>query len=206
MFSFDCKPNKKKYIMKKTNLIFAFIVLFFAIAACNLKSSSEKKDEKPLGKLSFSNASAYNDFIIGEQEKIVKASLSLADAIRSRVNEDIRDSYKKFGIQAKWSLDTIKMMDAYNGNSSFRDEAIVFFQFYNNIYQKEYKRMIALVMKDADKVTDLDKSRLKQIQLSVAADENKLDNAFTQAQEKFASENNLKIEKNNLQNKIDKMK
>lgn len=192
--------------MKKISSFFIASILLSTIIACHSKNSSANKNDKSSGKLTFTSASAYNDFIIGEQEKIVKASLSLADAIRSRVNEDIRDSYKKFGIQAKRSLDTIKMMDAYNGNSSFRDEAIVFFQFYNDIYQKEYKRMIALVMKDADKVTDLDKSRLKQIQLSVAADENKLDNAFTQAQEKFASENNLKIEKNNLQNKIDKMK
>ena len=178
-----------------------FIGVFFTISSCNLKPS----DKKPTNKLSFSNAVDYNDFIFKEQEGIVNSAMSLSEALQSGRSDIINIKYKKFGSQAKHSLDNVKLMDAFNGNTSLRDEATRLFQFYFSLYQNEYKEMIRIILKNDNISTKSDKLRLSEIQQQVAIKESRLDSAFAIEQSKFAVANNMQIMQSEMQNKIDSL-
>jgi hypothetical protein len=200
-FVFLLKFKKKN--MKKINYILVAFAMIIAITACKPKTSSDKKDSE--NKITFSSATEYNDFIINAQGKIINSVLSLADAMNAGKNDVVKEKYKAFGEQTKKALDTVKLMDEYNGNSGFRDESIRLFQFYYDIYQHEYKEMIDIVVKEADKITDQDRTRITEIQESVTKKETVRDSAFAAAQDKFAKDNNMQIIKNDIQDKIDNM-
>ena len=187
--------------MKKPNLLLAFVILLFTISACNLKSS----DKKTSNKLTFSNAVDYNDFIFKEQEKIVNSAMSLSEALQSGKSDVINIKYKEYGEQAKSSLDTVKQMGAFNGNTSLRDEATRLFQFYYSLYQNEYKEMIRIILKNVKIATKQDKSQLTKIQQQVEIKESRRDSAFAIEQSKFAAANNMQIMQTEMQNKIDSM-
>ena len=190
--------------MKKLSFIYAAFILLLTVVACNSKSSSDGKDQSS-EKLTFSTAIEYNDFIIGQQEKVIKAVLKLSDVMNANPinNNDLKANYNVFGKECKKALDTIKKMDSYNNNTGFRDESIRLFQFYYDIYEKDYKELIDIIVK-GDKITEADATRMLQIQESITKRENKRDGKFAAEQNKFASENNMQIIQNDLQKEIDK--
>jgi hypothetical protein len=191
--------------MKKRNYIFVAFILICTIAACKSKSSSDNKDEVKSGKTTFTTAVEYNDFIIGQQEKVIKAVLSMSDVMNAEKinNDDLKARYADFGKECKRALDTIKTMDEFNGNKAFRDEAIKLFEFYYEIYQKDYKELVDILVK-GEKIADADVARMKEIQESITQRENVRDGAFADAQNKFAAENNMQIVPNDVQKQIDK--
>ena len=189
--------------MKKLNYILSAFILFLAFSACKPKNGADSGDNKDSDKLTFPSAVEYNDFIISQQENIVKSLLSLADAMNAGVNDDIKSKYELFGKQCKKSLDTIKKMDSYNNDTAFRDESIKLFQFYYDIYQKDYKEMVDIIIK-GDKIDEKDMTRLEEIKESITKRENERDGAFADAQNKFAKENNMQIIPNDLQKDVNK--
>lgn len=193
--------------MKKINFILAACILMLTIAACQSKSSSDSKDDKKSDKATFSTAIEYNDFIIGQQEKVIKTVLKMSDVMNVTPinNEDLKARYNDFGMECKKALDTIKTMDEFNGNKAFRDESIKLFEFYYEIYQKDYKELIDILVK-GDNISEADVNRMKEIQESITKRENVRDGAFANAQNKFAAENNMQIIPNAVQNEIDQKK
>jgi hypothetical protein len=182
-------------------------VLIFTIAACKSKTSADSNDDKKSDKTTFSSAVEYNDFIIGQQEKVIKAVLSMSEVMNAEKinNDDLKAKYEVFGNECKKALDTIKTMDEFNGNKTFRDESIKLFEFYYEIYQKDYKELIDILVK-GDKISEPDITRMKEIQESITKRENVRDGAFAEAQNKFAAENNMQIVANDVQNQIDQKK
>jgi|GEM_PF-710390 len=190
--------------MKKLNYLLVAFVLVFAIAACKSKTSTDNNNDKKSNKTTFATAVEYNDFIIGQQEKVIKAVLSMSDVMNAEKinNDDLKAKYDVFGKECKKAMDTIKTMDEFNGNKTFRDESIKLFEFYYEIYQKDYKELVDILVK-GDKISKADIARMKEIQESITKRENVRDGAFAEAQNKFAAENNMQIVPNDVQNQID---
>lgn len=190
--------------MKRLSYLLITLVLIFTIAACESKTSTESNDNKKSDKTTFATAVEYNDFIIGQQEKVSKTILSMSDVMSTeKINyDDLIARYNDFGKECKKALDTIKTMDEFNGNKAFRDEAIKLFEFYYEIYQKDYKELANILVKGKN-VTNNDLSRMKEIQESITKRENIREGAFADEQNKFAVENNMQIVPNDVQNQID---
>ena len=190
--------------MKKFNYILVAFALLSTIVSCKPKTSADSSDDKN-SKTAFTTAVEYNDFIIGQQEKVIKAVLSMSDVMNAEKinNDDLKAKYEMFGTECKKALDTIKTMDEFNGNKNFRDESIKLFEFYYEIYQKDYKELVDILVK-GDKISEADIARMKEIQESITKRENIRDGAFAEAQNKFAAENNMQIVPNEVQNQIDK--
>ncbi|MFH0893455.1 MAG: hypothetical protein V2A54_03375 [Bacteroidota bacterium] len=190
--------------MKKILFLIPVIAMF--AMSCNNSGDSKSSDNKDSVKAEprFASATEYNAFIIGEQTKIINTILDLSASFEKDEEKVIRDKYAAFGKQTNLSLEEVKKLEAYNGNTEFREAAIKLFGFYKEIYDKDYKTLIDIVCLK-DKATKKDLKKLDKIVEDVTLKEKEFDSLFASAQNKFAAQNNMKIKKNEIQDKIDNM-
>ncbi|MFH0865571.1 MAG: hypothetical protein V1904_05225 [Bacteroidota bacterium] len=163
-------------------LLFAAIIMLF-ISSCGSKSGNSSD------KLSFSSAVDYNNFIIGQQENIVNKMNELSEAIDAENYTDATTKQEELVKQCKSGIDSVKALDAYNGNTAFRDEAVTLFNFYKEISEKEYKEMLDILKKENIAETDI--QRMEEIRQDISKRENERDEAFGKAQKTFYKENDI---------------
>jgi hypothetical protein len=187
--------------MKKLFTIGTSILALFIITSCS-SGTDKSKEEKKSDKLTFSSAIEYNDYIVKLQEKTIKATLRLGEVMGGGDAEAIKKSFNDFGTQAKASLAELKKLDSFEDNSDLRDKGLKLFQFYVDIYEKDYKEMIDIITKE--KVTPKDQKRVDEIVAKVSKEEMGFDQDFAAAQQAFAKKNNMKIIENGIQKEIDK--
>lgn len=143
----------------------------------------------------------YNDTIIKEQAKIIELMFELVAKIETDLDgcEDVR---LKTIIQCDSSILQVSKMEPYDGDASMKNTAIDLFNFYKKAYKKEYKEMIE-ILQLGENITQADMDRITFLNAELAEKETKLDSAFQGAQAAFAKKNNIIIEDNKLQKKID---
>ena len=144
----------------------------------------------------------YNDAIIGEQTKITKAMIEMANYFAPDIekSELLRKELVK---QCDASIAALKKLPAYEGDTKFRDAGVNLFQFYKEISAKEYKEMIDILRKENIQTSDID--RLTVLEEQISKREQPLDEAFQKAQEAFAKKHNLSLYENEVQDKIDQL-
>jgi hypothetical protein len=168
--------------MRTFTLFFAAVIML-AISSCGSKSGSSSD------KLTFSSAVDYNNYVIGQQEKIVNKMNELSDAIDAETYDVANTKREELVKQCVTSIDSVKALDAYNSNTGFRDEAVVLFTFYKAISEKEYKEMLDILKKKD--ITETDLARMNEIKEDITKRENERDGAFATAQNTFYKENNI---------------
>lgn len=168
--------------MRTINLFFAAIIML-VIASCGSKSASDK--------LSFSTAVEYNDFIIGQQELILEKHKACTDAIDANNMQDAKIRLDLLAKQCKASVDTLNKMDAYNSNTAFRDAGIKLFSCYKDFAEKGFKEELEIMSKP--QITPEDENRINQIEDEFSSKEGDLYSTFIDAQNKFASENDMQL-------------
>ena len=142
----------------------------------------------------------YNDAIIDEQTDISRLMIEMANAFSSDLMES--EKYRiKLARQCEVSVDKIKKMPDYKGNTRFRDAGVALFSFYKNISEKEYMEMIAILQKE--QIDESDYEKLAQIEQQIGLREEPLDEEFQEAQQAFAKEHNLSLYENEIQKEID---
>lgn len=151
----------------------------------------------------YASAISYNDYIINRQTEVVKivfrvndemkTDLTTADqtlnAVVSLINKDITE---------------IEGMPEWKGSTSLRDNALALFQFYKVGCGNYYRRIIA-IQKDGE-VTAAEETELSQLVNKINNTEGPLNAKFQKAQQEFGSQNGMKVQKNELQDKIDEMR
>ena len=143
----------------------------------------------------------YNDTIIKEQTKIIELMFDLVAKIETDLDgcEAIR---LKTIVQCDSSIQFISKMEPYDGDASMKNTALDLFNFYKKAYQNEYKEMIE-ILQLGDQITEKDMARMTSLNEELAKREATFDSAFQGAQAAFAKKNNIMIEDNKLQKKID---
>lgn len=173
--------------MKKYLLLPVVIILF---AACKTKTNMGTNG------VTYKTPLEYNEYIISRQMQLQKditeytagAQISIEEADKG-LDKMIRD--------ASVSLKDIEEMPAYNGDSSFRNAAIVLFTFYKTDFSTDFKDMHQIKRKvEGGTGTDEDQQKLEKFSDVVSAKEGPLDARFKEAQTKFAKDNNLTIIEN----------
>jgi hypothetical protein len=169
--------------MKKT----LYLMAFLALMACGQKKPAMTPIE-------------YNDAIIGEQTNISRLMIEMANSFSSDLSAS--ETYRiKLANQCKESVDKIKKLPDYKGNTRFREAGVALFSFYKDISENEYKEMIAILRKEQIDQSDID--RLTQIEQQIGLREEPLDGEFQGAQQAFAKEHNLSLYENEIQKEID---
>ena len=143
----------------------------------------------------------YNDTIIKEQAKIIELMFDLVAKIETDLDgcEAVR---LKTIVQCDSSIQLVSAMEPFDGDASMRNTALDLFKFYKKAYENEYKEMIE-ILQLKDKITPDDMARMTSLNDELAKKETSLDSAFQGAQAAFAKKNNIIIEDNKLQKKID---
>ena len=180
--------------MKKTASIFCVsLVLFFT--ACN-------RPVKGKNGVVYSNAVAYNDYIVNRQTEVMKLIFRVNDEMKTDMNTADQTLTSAVALINK-DITEIEGMPEWKGNTSLRENALGLFRFYKVAFGDYYRRIIA-IQKDND-ITKAEEAELKQLVAKIDESEGPLDTKFQKAQQEFSSQNKMRIEKNELQDKIDDM-
>jgi hypothetical protein len=91
----------------------------------------------------------YNDKIVSHQRKVYKklerTVNSLKEYLSGNSAERVEKQYEDLKEQAKESLEVVRNMPDFKGNTAFRDEAVQLFQFYLDITENELRELIDLL-------------------------------------------------------------
>jgi hypothetical protein len=139
----------------------------------------------------------YNNQIINQQKKIIDKMNNLESTF-TKTNRDSQAMDAKLlelEEQIEKSLAYVNEMEAYEGDSSLKDAAIVLFEFYQSITRNEFQSMIDILKLDQGEITQSDIDYLTQIEQDITKRESDLITELDEIQQKFAGTHGFKIEK-----------
>lgn len=164
-------------LMLKTLVIFALTgLLLFVSCSQHTARSGDKQFYTPV---------EYNDFIVDQQNAIIKRMIKLTATYDSGSNSEVRIQFDSLVKQSDISLTNIKRLSDYEGDSSLKLQAEQLFEFYNHIFYNEYRQMVEIFLKGSD-ASDEDITELNRIVQSVRVKEEALNRSLGLAQNVFA--------------------
>ena len=171
------------------------IVLAFSIIACN-------QPVKGRNGVTYKSAVQYNDYIVGRQTKLMQHVLDFAKA--AAIDLDSAETMlAEYTSETAVTIEDIKGMPAYKGDTSLRDAAVRSFSFYKNVFQNDYTRILQ-IRKKGDEMTNEEMEEMKSIVDKITREEEGFDKSFHNAQKNFADKNNMKLAENEMQKKFEK--
>lgn len=168
-----------------------FLLISLCITTCSIAQNKSK---------TFSSAVDYNNYIVYKQQDVGNQVLKFSSVKELKQKEQVIDAAIPKIVQY---VKDIKNMPAWKGNTEFRNASAALFQFYAKIFSTSYKQIIHL---QYDGLTQEKENKIKQIASDITTEETKLDEDFKTAQQNFAAQNNMAIQQNPLQKKIDDIK
>jgi len=148
-------------------------------------------------------AIAYNDRIVGCQNKIIEKMLALADSFSGANPAVMQGKLLALKGQIDESLSAVSQMQDFKGNTRLRDAAVKLFEFYQSITDAEYAELVDILGKGAGNITDSDRDRLQEIQSNITAREAEFDKELQAAQKEFALIHHIEVSENKYQKRID---
>lgn len=140
------------------------------------------------------DAAEYNDKIIAQQSAVYDKEIALMNAMKDYTNQDgIKKAHEELISQSGTSIETVKKMDKFDGNTTFADAAVTLFETYKGLAVKEYKELIELYSLSDEEFTEEKEARADE--LIDAIDNGVTDgiNKFKSAQEAFAAKYNIEL-------------
>ena len=154
------------------------------------------------GKL-YKNAVEYNDYIVNRQTIIMK---NVMDFVKIS-GTDIDSAGKmldRYILEMDSLISDVRAMPSYKGDSILRDAAIGSFGFYKKVFGNEYKQLLG-IRRSGESGTKDGVAEMNKIVEQITLGEEQYDKIFHNAQDDFAKKNNMTLEENELQKKIDKI-
>jgi hypothetical protein len=183
------QTNNMKYAL-------SLLIVLSALVAC--KQGAKGRDGKV-----YKDAKEYNDYIVNRQMIVMKNIMSIADVTDEKIDWGMQ-------VMARTAdtidilIKDIKNMPPYGKDSAMRDAAIDLFTFYKRIFKEDYRELFE-IRKNGGAATEEGMARMSEIVDKVSKEEDGLDARFETAQNAFAKANNMRLEENDLQKKIDNM-
>lgn len=188
--------------MKK--LIVSLFSLSLLVMGCGGETTEEKKEKaresaKKLEEGTNITAVEFNDGIVGLQMNIMEPALELM----SLESDDILGDLEDVTAETEHSIKVLEEMEVYPGGEAMKKAALDLFNFYLRTMQGPWKEALTLYVEKGDKMTDEEIIRFQELLTEPGREETQYDNAFGTAQDNFAATNNIRIEKNPMQEEID---
>jgi hypothetical protein len=171
------------------------VTLVFGISACN-------QPIKGKNGVTYKSAVQYSDYIVGRQTKLMQNILDFSKAAENDL-DSAQKMLNKYIDETTKTIEEIKGMPAYKGDTSLRDAAVGSFGFYKSVFQNDYSRIIQIRKKGAD-MTNEDIKEMSDIVEKITKEEEGFDKRFHNAQKNFADNNHMKLMENDMQKKFDK--
>lgn len=177
-------------------------ILFASIVICGFIAC--KQSVKGSNGVTYKSPVDYNNYIVTRQASLIKNILSFTEIAQTNLDSagQLLGLYEN---QTETMINEIKGMPPYKGDSSLRETALKSFRFYKKVFSDDYKRLIE-IRKQGGEQTEEGVAEMNQIVEKLSKEEEQLDKAFHNAQQNFADKNKMKLDANEMQKKIDKMK
>jgi hypothetical protein len=144
----------------------------------------------------------YHNYIVNEQLIVVNAIINFSNQFNAK-DSILLTNYNHTKAILKKSMDNIKKMPVYNGETELKNAAVPLFEMYYNAMDVEYREIVDLfIKKDFGKKTQ---ERVNFLLKSINERENVLDATLSEAQANFAKKYNLQIESNQVQQKVNSL-
>ena len=143
----------------------------------------------------FDDPIAYNDFIIGEQDKINEKISAFMDEFENGTETSVREKHTVLKHQIDASLKALRGLPPFQGDSALRDVAINLITFYESVCINEYVKVIDLLM--SGKYSVEQQREVNFIFQDISQREKHFDILFAAAQDEFASKHNFNLQEKN---------
>lgn len=151
------------------------------------------------GDRQFHTAVEYNDFILEQQNSIIRRMLKLNELYDRGTDKEIRIAFDSLVVQCESSLKCIDQLSAFEEDSVLKTDAHRLFSFYNGIFHKEYKRMLDIFLK-GELASDAEVEELNRIVIQVGEEEAKLNAALSKSQQAFSKRYGFEFASNEATN------
>lgn len=153
---------------------------------------------------SFTDAIAYNDYIIEQQNLVGADILAFVDKFNDSdmTKAAILPSLERLLKTAKTSLATVEKIEPFEGDSQLKPAAVKLFQFYVKVIDSDYRTMVDMLY--GGELTDDVSSKLNTLVEKIQTDEASIDLNFATAQAAFAEKHNIELMTNELQEEFGK--
>lgn len=170
--------------MHRYSSLALLILAIWALSACG--------DAAHSGSRTFHTPVEYHDFIVDQQNTIIRQMLKLNELYDSGSDKAIRDRFDSLQATSKRCLQQISELSAYEDDSLLQKDALALFQFYESVFSKEYPRMLQIFLK-GEMATEAEVTELNAIVDSVGKQEKDLQDKLVQSQTRFAGEHQFEF-------------
>jgi len=185
--------------MKK--IIFGLLLFSYLIITTSSCGEKKKGQEEGVPK---KTALEYNEYIIGEHNKIMIKMLDFSKAFESGEGRRMEHSLNIMQKQIKSSIEMLSKLEPYEGDDKFKEAALELFEFYDSISDDEFQEMADIQKKKGSQTIE-DRDRMNELSRGVAEKEKVLDMNLYNAERAFASKHSAQLQNNKLQDSINKM-
>lgn len=172
-------------MFRKSVLLLMLIVGFTALQAQSLKITDPVK---------------YNDYIVGEQNRIGTELIKLIDMF-SALPEDEAVAFDQLQViitTAKSAQDNLKNLKVIPNEFGLKQAASELFAFYAVTMDTDYRKVIDQLYAD-----EPDMTFMQEVLVKIQTAEGVVDQNFQERQEKFAQFHNIQLEENELQEQFE---
>jgi hypothetical protein len=144
------------------------------------------------GSYRFHSPVEYHDFIVDQQNVIIRQMLKLNELYDTGSEKAIRERFDSLRASSEVCLTNISNLTAFEDDSSLQKDALALFRFYDAVFAKEYARMLQIFLK-GEQATEAEVIELNAIVESVGLREKALQDKLIQSQSRFASEHQFEF-------------
>ena len=173
------------------------LVLMLVVAVGFIACNSPEKGENGV---TYKTPVEYNDYIIGKQTILLEKIMKFADVAKVDL-DSANNLLDKYAVEAADMIKDIKGMPGFRKDTAFRNAAVNSFTFYKKAFTSYYKDIIRIRKEAADDADD----QLDKVLAKLTEEEERVDKAFHNAQQNFATKNKMKLMENKMQKDIDNM-
>ena len=178
--------------------VFAIIAMFISVLFISCNGPIKGKNG-----VSYKTALQYNDYILNKQKDIVNLIMQYAQAGQNDLAKADVILDTAIATSNRY-INDVEGMPAWKGDSTFRDTTLSLFRFYKNTFSGGYRYIID--MQRDGTVSAAEEEKYKQIVADITDTEGRLDANMKRTQQAFADKNGFRVERTELQDKINQMK
>lgn len=179
--------------------LFLLASLLFVLAACNTQEKVKGANGETYG-----TAVQYNDYIVNRQVSLMKSVMQFA-AVAQKDLDSAERLLDRFIIETSVMKKEIEGMPAWRGDSTLREAAIRTFGFYYRAFADDYKLILHLKMEQDGTNSEIE-NQINSIIQKITEEEKIVDARFQEAQKKFARDNKMKLQENEMQKEFERIK
>ncbi len=134
----------------------------------------------------------YHDFIVDQQNVIIRQMLKLNELYDSGSEQSIRIRFDSLQASSKQCLTNIRDLSAYEKDSTLKLDALALFRFYNAVFNNEYPRMLQIFLK-GELASESEVKELNAIVESVGQRERVLQEKLINSQTRFSGKHEFEF-------------